>query len=68
MIFKFDLHVMLTIFSPCLYAQEKHFEPIFPLWLFDLQWPCSICGGDYQDGVTELVLPVACTGLLLVAR
>ncbi|XP_044342096.1 uncharacterized protein [Triticum aestivum] len=39
---------------------------IFPLRLFDLQRPGSICGGDYQDGATELLLPVACMGLLLV--
>ncbi|KAF6985544.1 hypothetical protein CFC21_003391 [Triticum aestivum] len=39
---------------------------IFPLRLFDLQRPGSICGGDYQDGATELLLPVACMGLLLI--
>jgi hypothetical protein len=36
-----------------------------PLRLSDLQWRCSICGGDYQDGATELLLPVACPELLL---
>ncbi|MBC2899346.1 hypothetical protein CFC21_112194 [Triticum aestivum] len=41
-------------------------NPIFPLRLFDLQRSCSVCGGDYQYGATELLLPVACTGLLLL--
>ncbi|XBH97914.1 hypothetical protein VPH35_127518 [Triticum aestivum] len=38
---------------------------IFPLRHSDLQRPCSIYVGDYQDGATELLLPVACTELLL---
>ncbi|XP_044351837.1 uncharacterized protein [Triticum aestivum] len=36
-----------------------------PLRLSDLQWRCSICGVDYQDGATELLLLVAGPELLL---
>ncbi|XP_048532125.1 uncharacterized protein LOC125510885 isoform X2 [Triticum urartu] len=41
----------------------------FLLRLSNLQWRCSICGVGYQDGATELLLPVACPELLpLVVR
>ncbi|XP_037484766.1 uncharacterized protein LOC119363499 isoform X1 [Triticum dicoccoides] len=41
---------------------KMRFSPLRPS---DLQWRSSICCGDYQDGTTELLLPVACPELLL---
>ena len=52
--------------SPALYSTNSIVKnAIPPLRLSDLQWRCSICGLDYQDGATELLLLVACPELLL---